>query len=162
MTKENLLRDYAAGDAVAGSAGGIGLIVVGFGVDDDGSAAVAEERVGSLTESYVCVLKFRIGLAFRIHSEVLHVTGVVAFGIVESMLFAFGIEMAAGRLEVGRIALGGLMKVDGVLAGWEIVKLKLKRGACSLLPQDDGADILTLRVLKFDFGFGGAGQRGDG
>lgn len=43
-----LLCDYAAGYAVAGVAGGIGLHVVGFGVDDDCGAAVAEERVRAI------------------------------------------------------------------------------------------------------------------
>jgi len=156
-----LLCDYAAGDAVAGSAGGIGLHVVGFGVDDDCGTAIAEERVGSFAESYVGVLKFRIGLAFSVDGKVLHVAGVVAFGIVESMLFAFGIEMAAGRLEVGRIALGSLMKVNGVLAGRKIVKFKLEAGARSLLPEEHAAHTLALGVLKFDFSFRGAGKRGD-
>jgi hypothetical protein len=38
-----LLCDYAAGYAVAGISGGIGLHVVGFGVNYDRRAAVAEE-----------------------------------------------------------------------------------------------------------------------
>ena len=91
-----LLCDYAAGYAVAGVAGGIGLHIIGFGVDDDGGAAVAEERVGAFAEGYVFVLQGYIGLAVRIGSEVAHVAGVVAFRIFEAVLPGFGIEMRTG------------------------------------------------------------------
>ena len=37
------LRNYAAGDAVAGITGWIGFLIVGLGVDDDGQAAVTED-----------------------------------------------------------------------------------------------------------------------
>ena len=102
------------------------FIVVGFGVDDDRGAAVAEERVGVVAESYVFVLQFAIGFAFGVDGEVRHVAGVVAFGILQAVLFAVGIEMRAGGFEVGGIALGILMEVDGVLAGRKTVKMKLE------------------------------------
>jgi len=124
-----LLRDYAAGDAVAGVAGGIGLHVVGFGVDDDRGAAVAEEGMRAVAESYVFVLQGRVGFAFHVDGEVQHVAGVVAFGIIESVLLAIGIEMRAGGFEVGRIALRVLVEVDGVLAGRQVVKMKLEGNA---------------------------------
>jgi hypothetical protein len=41
--RPSLLLDDAAGDAVAGVAGGVGHEVVGLGVDDQGGAAVMEE-----------------------------------------------------------------------------------------------------------------------
>ena len=40
-----LLRNDAAGDAVAGVAGRIGLHVVGNGVDDQGRPAIGVERI---------------------------------------------------------------------------------------------------------------------
>jgi len=123
---DSLLRDYAAGDAVAGVAGGIGLHVVGFGVDHDRRAAVAKERVGAVTEGYIFVFHGGIGFAFHVDSEVQHVAGVVAFGVLESVLLAFGIEMRARGLEVWPIALWILMKVDGMLARGEIVQVKLE------------------------------------
>ncbi len=161
-SREILLRHYAAGDAVAGVAGGIGLHVVGLGVDDDGGAAVAEEGVGAVAEGYVVILESGVGFAFHVDDEVLHVAGVVAFGIVEAMLFAVGIEMGAGGFEIGRIAFGVLVEVDGVLAGRKIVQVKLEADAWSLLRHGDGADGLALSVLEFDLGFGGAGERGEG
>ena len=126
MTQKVLLRDYAAGYAVAGVAGGIGLHVVGFGVNDDCGAAVAEERVGAVAESYVFVIEFRGSFAFGVDGEVQHVAGVMAFGILQAVLLGVGIEMRAGGFEVGGIALGILMKVDSVLAGWEAVQAKLE------------------------------------
>ncbi len=162
LTSAVLLRDHAAGNAVARVAGGIGLVVVGFGVDDDCGAPVAEQRMRAVAESHVVVLQFRIGLAFRVDGKVLHVPGVVAFGILEPVLLGFGIEMRASRFKIGAIALGSLMKVNGVFSGRQIVKVKLQAGAGSLLPQRDRTDILALSVLKFDFGFGCAGQRGNG
>lgn len=95
-------------------------------MDDDGGTAVAEERVGVGAESYVFVLKSGAGLALSVDGEVVHVAGVMAIGIVESMLFIFRIEMRAGRFEIRRIAFGVLMKVDGVLAGGKTVKGKLE------------------------------------
>jgi hypothetical protein len=50
----------------------------------------------------------------------------MAFGILEAVLLALGIEVRAGGFEVGRIALRILMKVDGVLAGRQVVKMKLE------------------------------------
>jgi hypothetical protein len=155
-----LLRDYTAGDAVAGGAGGIGLVVIGFGVDDDGGAAVAEQRVGVVAESHVVVLHLRVGFAFCVDGKILHVSRVVAFRIFESVMLALRIEMSAGGLEVRAIALGSLMKVDSVLAGRQVVKMKLQGDSLSLLPYEDVSDGLALGVFEFDFGFGGAREGG--
>jgi hypothetical protein len=51
---------------------------------------------------------------------------VVAFGILQPVLLALGIKVRAGRLEIGGIALGVLMDVDAVLAGWKIVQAELE------------------------------------
>ena len=51
--------------------------------------------------------------------------------------------MRAGGFEVGGIALGVLMKVDGVLAGRKIVKVKLETDSGSLLPEHDGCLLYT-------------------
>ncbi len=153
-----LLRDHAAGDAIAGVARGVGLHVVGFGVDDDCSASIAEERVRAVAESYVAVFQARVGFAFHIDDEVVHVAGVVAFGILQAVLLALGIEMRPRGLEVGSVALGVLMKMDGVLAGRKIVKVKLEAYARPVLRQEYGAHGFALSVLEFDFGFGGTGE----
>ena len=87
------------------------------------------------------------------------IAGVVPFRIFQAVLLVFGIEVRAGRFEVGGLALGVLMKVDGVLTGRQIMKSKLEADAGSLLPQGDRPDGFALSVLEFDFGLGGAGER---
>jgi|SRR5208337_62567 len=154
---QTLLRYYAAGDAVAGVTSGIGLHVVGFRVDNDRGAAVAEKRMRAVAEGHVFVFHGGIGFAFHVNREVRHVAGVMAFGVVETVLLAVGIEMRAGGFEVWRIALGILMEVDGVLAGRQIVKMKLEGNTGSLLRESDRADGFALGVCEFDLlGFGRA------
>jgi hypothetical protein len=157
-----LLRYYAAGDAVAGVSGGIGLHVVSFGVDDDCGAPVGEERMRPFAEGHVFVLDTRVRFSLRTNGEVQHIAGVMAFRILESMLFAVGIEVRAGRLEIRSIAFRVLMKVDGVLAERKIVQLQLEGDAGAFCRQSDGADVFSLGILEVDFGFGGAGKRGYG
>jgi len=129
-------------------------------VDDDGGASVAEERVGAVAEGYVAILESdSVGLALDTDGEVSHVAGVVAFGIIESVLLALRIEMRTGGFEIGRIALGVLMEVDGVLAGRQVVEMEFEFNARSVIPEDHPADALALGVLEFDYGFGGAGER---
>ena len=123
---QTLLRDCAAGDAISGSSGWIGLVIVCLGVDDDCGASVAEERVRVGAESDVLVLDLRIGFAFRVDGEVRHVSGMVAFGIFQTVLFPIRIEMRAGGFEIRRIARRILMEVDGVFAGRKTVKLQLE------------------------------------
>jgi hypothetical protein len=55
----------------------------------------------------------------------------------------------AGGFEVGAIALGILMEVDGVFAGREAVEMKLKGHARSLLGENDRAYGFALRVFEF-------------
>jgi hypothetical protein len=95
-------------------------------VDDDRGASVSEERVRPLGEGHIVVFDARVCFSFHIHGEVQHVAGMVAFRVLESVFLAVGIEVRAGRLEIGSVALGVLMKVDGVLAEGKIVQLKLK------------------------------------
>src|SRR6202023_1327452 len=54
------------------------------------------------------------------------------------------------------------MEMNGVFAGRKTVKMKLQADPGSLLPKEDCAYGLALSVLEFDFGFGGAGESGDG
>jgi len=128
-----LFGDHAAGDAIAGVAGGIGLHIIGFGVNDDGGATVAEEGMGAVGKGDVFVVHAEFGFAFRIDGKVEHVAGVVAFGIVQAVFLAVGIEVRAGGFEVWSIALGILMKVNGMRAEGKIVKLKPEVDTRSLL-----------------------------
>lgn len=82
----------------------------------------------------------------------------VAIGTVEAVLLAPGIEMSAGGFEVRGIALGILVKVDGVLAGRQVVKVKLEADSGFFIPQHDCANGFALRIFEFDFCFGGCGE----
>jgi len=141
-------------------------------VDYDRSAAIAEERVGAVAERHIFILQFRIGLAFGVDGEVQHVAGMMALGVLQAVLLAVGIEMRAGRLEVGGVAFGVLMEVNGVFAGGKIVQAKLQAYTWPLLPECDRPNGLALGVFDFDLGFGcaregendhcdGRGQRGE-
>ena len=93
------------GDAVAGVAGGIGLHVVGFGVDDNRCAAVGEQGVGAGGEGDVVVLEFHAGAVRTVDIEVVHVAGMMAVGIFQSVFFGFRIKVRAGGFEVGAVAI---------------------------------------------------------
>ena len=158
-----LLCDRAAGYAVTGVAGGIGFIVIGLGVDDDGGAAVAEEGVRAIAEGYIAEREPQMRFALGVDSDVFHITRVMAFGILKPMLLALEIEMRPRGLEVRGIALCVLVKVDAVLPGRKIVEIHFDAyDVVLLLPENDPADGLALSILEFDTGFGGAGKRGDG
>ena len=64
----------------------------------------------------------------------------MAFGILEAVFLALGIEVATRRLEVRPFTFGNLMEVNGMLSGRQIVEFELKRDARSLIPNDDVAD----------------------
>jgi len=84
MTTSQLYKlfcDHTASDAVAGVAAGIGLHVIGFGVDDEGGAAVAEQRVGAVAEGDVIIFQRCLGFSLSVGGEILHVAGVVAFRV---------------------------------------------------------------------------------
>jgi len=153
-----LFCDYAAGDSIAGVSRRIGFHVIRFRVDDDRSSPVAEQRVSAVAERYVFILQRRVGFALYVNRKVLHIAGVMPIGILKTMLLAFRIEMRASRFEIRGIALGILMKVNGVLAGRKVVKMQFKADARSLCRQDNGANGFALGVLEFDFGFGRAGK----
>src|SRR3546814_15533049 len=87
--------EYAAGDAVAGVAGGVAHVVVDAGVDDDGGAVAVEQLI---VDCQVGVEHFDGQLAGGRHVDVGHVAGVRA---------ALGMGPVLGVVRVGRAAAGG-------------------------------------------------------
>ena len=104
-------------------------------------------------QSHVFVNELSRSLAVRSDREILHVAGMVAVGTVEAVLLAFGIEMSAGRFEVGGFALRHLMKVQGVFSGRQVVQVEFESYSFPLIPNDDVADRFSLSVLKFHVSF---------
>ena len=88
-------------------------------------ASVAEDGVLAFAQRDIRISDAGLRLAIVVNDEILHVAGVRSFRIVEPVLFAVWIEMRAGRLEVGRIALGILMNMNSVLTGGHIVQVEL-------------------------------------
>ncbi len=58
--------------------------------------------------------------------------------------------MRAGGLEIGRLAFGELMNVNGMVAGREVLKIEFDANALGGGRKSSGADILALNVLEFD------------
>ena len=54
------------------------------------------------------------------------------------------------------------MKVDGVLAWSQVVKVEINGDTCALVPDRCGADRFSLRVFEFHIGFGPGFGRGFG
>ena len=125
-------------------------------MDYDRGASVAEKRVGAVFESDIIVFETDGRFAIGAHGEVFHVASVVAVGIIETVLLAIGIEMSAGRFEVGALALGDLMEVDGMLSWGEIVEMKFESDSRSLIPEDNVADDFTLSIFEFHVSLGRA------
>src|SRR5579883_1953077 len=93
QAESKLLGDDAASDAVARVARWIGLHVVRLGVDHQRRAAVGEDRIRAGSHIDVGVLHGDLRGALGADGEIGHVAGVVAFGILHTVLLAGGIEV---------------------------------------------------------------------
>ncbi len=58
--------------------------------------------------------------------------------------------MRASGLEIGGLAFGELMNVNGMVAGREVLEVEFDADALGGGRESSGADILTLNVLEFD------------
>jgi hypothetical protein len=150
----------AASDAIARIAGRVGFHVVGFCVDHECCAAIAEKRVSVIAEVYVLVGEADFCFSVGAHGEVGHVAGMVAIGTVEAVLLAVRIEMRACGLKVRRIAFRDLMEVNRVLARRQIFEVEVQADSASLVfIQDDGAHTFALGIRHVNRGFRGNRER---
>jgi len=151
--------DDAAGDAIAGVSGGVGLHVVRLLVDDDGGASVGDDAVGRGGIERE-IVNFEGGLtdvAFADRDVLGKIAGVVTHRVLNAVLLVLGIEMAGGGLEVGGVAEGFGVDVDGVLTDGEILEIYLDGELALLLLEGGGAGVLAGAGLEgnddFIFGF---------
>jgi len=156
------LSDHAAGNSIARVAGGVGLLVVSLCVNDEGCASVTEQRMAVGTEVDVFevdifIVPLEMGFAIGVRCEVGIVAGVVAFRIIQSMLFSVGIEMRPGGLEVRSIATRVLMEVDGMFAGREIHQVDFQPYSGRMGPKNCGAHGVALGIFELNYNFSGAG-----
>src|SRR5437868_298868 len=122
---QSLLRNHPASNAIAGVARRIGLHIIGFGVDHERSATIAEQRMAVAAECDVSIVDGCLRGAIAADSEVLHVAGMVAVGTFEAMLLVIGIEMRARGLKVWPIALRVLVDMDCVFARRQVLCIEL-------------------------------------
>ena len=87
--------DDAAGDPVAGVAGGVGLHVVRLFVDDDRGSSVGENAVGGggVEGEVVHLYRCRGPVVFTDDDVLGKVAGVVAHGVLNAVLLVIGIEV---------------------------------------------------------------------
>jgi hypothetical protein len=167
-TKVQLLRHDSAGNAIARVSRRVGLHVVLFGMNDQRGSTIAEKRmaIAAISQIDVSVSEFHGGFAVGVDGEVHHVASVMAFGILQAVLFAVWIEVRSGRLEIGTIALGVLMKVDAVRARGQIVQLYIEYHprafrATLTFRQCNCAHALALGIFHFNHSFCCAGERAE-
>jgi hypothetical protein len=117
-----LLLDDAAGDAVAGVAGGVAHQIVGFGVNDERGSTVMKERVGAGVERGAGYDKAQLAFTLCIDGEIGQVAEVWFWVrcIACAVVCAGGIEVAACGGEGGAFALSNVVDVDAVIAGGEL------------------------------------------
>src|ERR1700730_3383447 len=108
-------------------------------------------------ERDILILSFETRFAVRADCEIGIVAVVVAFGILQSMLLAIGIEMGSRGLEVRSIALRVLMKVDGMYAGWKILEIEFHSDSRGGFPQNRSTHSLAVGILKVNHSLGRAG-----
>jgi hypothetical protein len=150
--------DHAAGDAVAGVAGRIGLVVVGLGVDHQRRAVGVEQRVRlARLERDLAVEDLDREIAVLRHMQVGHVAG-VALARHHAVMGVARIEMAPGGFE-RRLAFADGVNMEGMLAGLEPLDLKLDEDAGRRLHQVDVADRLAAGIPELGIGHFGRVDR---
>ncbi len=166
LQKTVLFADHAAGNAIAGVSRRICLHVIFLGMNDQRRSTIAEERVaiGAISQADIAVRQFSGRLAVFLDREVQHVTGVVSFGILQTVFLSIGIKVRPGGLEVWTIALSVLVKVDRVCARGQVMQLELKTHARALrassaFRQRNRAYALALSIFHLNHRLGRTGQR---
>ena len=118
-------RNHATRDALTRIARGICLHVVRFGMNHQCGAAITEEGIRIAAQVYVWIGNRGLRRAVRRDRDVLHVTGVMAFRVLQAMLLPLWIKVWACGLEVRRIAFCVLMKMDSMFSGRQILSVQL-------------------------------------
>jgi hypothetical protein len=145
-------RDDTASDPVAGVACGVGLHVVALLVNDDGGSPVGENAVssGRVHREIVDVEGSLAEMAFADGDIGRQVARVVSHRILEAVLLIVGVEVAAGGLEVRRVAERFGVDVDAVLAYGQVLEIKLDVNTFLRRAEGCGARVLAGGGLNGD------------
>lgn len=125
-------------------------------------AAVGVNGIGAVGQGDVRVGNGCFRLSIGCDGEVLHIAGVRAIGILQSVVLANGIKVTASGFEVGRFATGLLVNVNGVLAWGQIHQIQLDFDARAGFRDGGGADGSAFRVFQFHFLAGSTKGQGGG
>ena len=156
-------RDDAAGDAVAGVSGGVGLHVVDLLVDHDGGATISENAVwgGWVKRDGV---KFEAGLTYVTFSDgdiLREIAGVVAHGVLEAVLLVGWVEVRPCGFEIRWIAVRTGVDMDTVFANGKIFEVKLEVNALLAGGEGGSAGVLSGAGFNGDYdGVFGSGCEG--
>jgi hypothetical protein len=142
------LGDHAAGDSGPCISRGIALHIVGHGVDYDGRAAVAEDRMRIIAHGYAGRDDRSHQSPLRPHSDVRHVTGVRALRILQTVMLHVRIEVAAGRCERRSLALRHRVNVNPVHARWKTRQIEANAHALWRGRKFRRADAIALPVVQ--------------
>ncbi len=157
-----LLCNRSACNAVAGVPRGIGLHVIGLGVNHNRGAAISEQGVAVVAHIHGLVYERLLGGDTFCNGEIRHVPSVRALWVPQSMFLVVRIEVRACGLEVRHVAFWILMNMDGVLAGGEIIEIQPDLHTLLLRRQGCGAHTFAIPILQMDnffAAFGRAHQR---
>src|SRR5580700_3210608 len=151
-------RNHTAGNSITRVACGVGLLVVSLCVNDEGCASSAEQRMAVGAEVDIFIIPLEMRFAIGVRREVGIVAGMVAFRIIQSMLFPVRIEMRSGRLEVRSVATCVLMEMDGMFAGGQVHEIDLHPYPGGVLPKSRGAHRVALGIVELNHNFRRTGR----
>ena len=146
--------DQATGDPPAAVAARVGHLVVGIGVDHQRGAALLEHAAGAARDRDVLQQRVERAGPVRADRHVRHVAGVRALRVLQSVLLAGRVEVAAGRHEVRQVALPGRMDVDAMRTRREPLDGHLEPRGTALVRQRGRSHTRTGRRPELDLASG--------
>src|SRR5687767_10105130 len=116
-------------------------------MDNQGCAAVSEERTVIRSHVDVLIGHRRIRGSVFLHHEIIHVAGVRALRILQAVFFRVRIKMFSGSFKRWTFTLTKLVEVDGVGTRRKVFQIQLNSYAFARRRQSGSTDRLTLSVL---------------
>ncbi len=116
-------------------------------MDHQSCSAIAEHGMRAGDKTHVFVDDHKLGLAFLVDGEIVHVARVRAVGILQAVLLAVGVEVRAGGLEIGRVALCILVDMDSVLPWGKLLEIELDLDAFGCRFEGGCSDALAFGIF---------------
>jgi hypothetical protein len=117
-------RDDPASETVPGLAAGIRLEIVRLTVNDQCRAFTMEERILPLLEAHHWRPRDDYADTIGCHQQVREIARMGPLGVSKPVFRPLGIEVLSRRLEVGSLALPGLMDVKTVVPWGQVLDMR--------------------------------------